>query len=162
MHYTIILIEVGLSPIERMSMTRQLMYTHKINYMGNERLPKIALNSSQNQLCLKRCWCKDTMAWIIHQGINENNILQNIDNVKNIITSKFKEKFRCEENLAVKRKVRYYKEFINPNLEDQKYLWVVTRSQKKINIVKIRTNSYELHTETGCWSIPQTPWEERV
>ena len=89
--------------------------------MGNERLPKISLNSSQNQLCLNRCWCKDTRAWLNHWGINEDDILQNIDDVKNIITSKFKEKFWCEENLAVKRKLRYYKEVINPNLEDQKY-----------------------------------------
>ena len=79
--------------------------------MGNERLPKIALNSS---------------------------------NVKNIITSKFKEKLWCEKILAVKRKLRYYKEVINPNLEDQKYLSVVTSSWKKINIAKIRTSSHEL------------------
>ena len=57
-----------------------------------------------------------------------------LTNIKNIITSKFKEKFWCEENLAVKRKLRYYKEVINPNLEDQKYLSVVTSSQTKINI----------------------------
>ena len=62
----------------------------------------------------------------------------------------------------IKRKLRYYKEVINPNLEDQKYLLVVTRSQKKINISKIRTNSHELHSEAGCWSIPKTPWAERV
>ena len=41
-----------------------------------------------------------------------------IDNVKNIITSKFKEKFLCEENVAVKGKLRYYKKVINHNLED--------------------------------------------
>ena len=58
------------------------------------------------------------MAWLNHLGIDENDILQNIDNVKNIITSKFKEKFWCEENSVVKRKLRYYKEVINPNLED--------------------------------------------
>ena len=125
-------------------MIRYLMYKHKINNMRNKKLPKIALNSSQKQLCLKRCCCKDTMAWLNHWGINENDILQNIDNVKNIITSRFKNKFQCEENLAVKRKLRYYKEVINPNLEDQKYLLVVTSSQKKINIAKIRTNSHEL------------------
>ena len=96
-------------------MTRYLMCKHKINNMGNERLPKIALNSSQNQLRhLNRCLCKDTMAWLIHWDINENGILQNIDNVKNIITSKFIEKLWCEENLMVKRKLRYYKEVINP------------------------------------------------
>ena len=80
------------------------------------------------------------MAWLNHWGIDENNILKNIDNVKNIITFKFKEKFRCEGNLAIKRKLRYYKEVINPNLDDQKYLSVVTSSQKKINIAKIRMN----------------------
>ena len=74
------------------------------------------------------------MAWLNHWGINENDILQNIDNVKNIITSKFKEKLWCKENLAVKRKLRYYKEVINPNLEDQKYLSIVTSSQNKFNI----------------------------
>jgi hypothetical protein len=46
---------------------------------------------------------------------------------------------------------------INPNLEDQKYLFVLTSVKKKINIAKIRTNSHELHSETGHWSIPKTP-----
>ena len=68
---------------------------------------------------------------------------------KNVITSMFKEKLYCEENLAVKRKLRYYKEVINPNLEDQKYILVVTSSWKKINIANIRTNSHDLHSETG-------------
>ena len=64
--YPILLIKVGLSPIKSMAMTRYLMYKHKINNMGNERLPKIALNLSQNQLRLKRCWCEYTMAWLKH------------------------------------------------------------------------------------------------
>ena len=71
------------------------------------------------------------MAWLNHWDINENHFLHNIDNVKNIITSKFEVKFWYEENLAAKRKLRYYKEVINPNLEDQKYLSVVTSSWKK-------------------------------
>ena len=86
----------------------------------------------------------------------------NIANVKNIITSKFKEKLWSQEDLAVKRKLRYYKEVINPNLEDQKYLSVIIISQKKINIAKIKTNSHELHSETGHWTIAKTPWEGRV
>ena len=81
------------------------------------------------------------MASLNHWGIDEKDILQNIDNVKTIITSKFKQKLWCEENLAVKRILRYYKEAINPNLEDQKYLLGVTSSRKKINIAKIRMNS---------------------
>ena len=62
----------------------------------------------------------------------------------------------------VKIKLRYYKEVINHNLEDQKHLSVVTSSWKKINIAKIITSSHELHRETGCWFIPKTPWAERV
>ena len=42
--YPILLIEVVFSPIKSMVMTRYLMYKHKINTMGNKRLPKIALN----------------------------------------------------------------------------------------------------------------------
>ena len=40
------------------------------------------------------------MAWLNHWGINENDILHIIDDVKNIITSKFKDKFLCEKNLV--------------------------------------------------------------
>ena len=45
--YPILLIEVGLSPIESLAMTRLLLYKHKINKMGDHRLPKITLNSSK-------------------------------------------------------------------------------------------------------------------
>ena len=58
------------------------------------------------------------MAWLTHWDIDENNISQNINNAKNIITSKFKDKLWREEKLAVKRKLRYYNEVINHNLED--------------------------------------------
>ena len=43
---------------------------------------------------------KYTMAWLNHWGTDENDILQKIDNVKNNIGSKFKEKLWCEKNLA--------------------------------------------------------------
>ena len=62
----------------------------------------------------------------------------------------------------IKRKLRYYKEVIIPNLEDQKYLSVVTSSRKKINITKIRMNSHGLHSKTPCWYITKTPWEEII
>ena len=39
----ILLIEVGISPIESLAMTRLLLYKHKINNMGGHRLPKQAL-----------------------------------------------------------------------------------------------------------------------
>ena len=37
----------------------------------------------------------------------------------------------CEKDLEAKRKLRYYKEVINPTLEDQKYLYVLTSSKKR-------------------------------
>ena len=68
--YPILLIKVGISPIESMAMTRYLMYKHTINNMGSKRLPKIASNSSQDQLRLKQSSCKDTIAWLNHWGID--------------------------------------------------------------------------------------------
>ena len=67
----------------------------------------------------------------------------------------------CEKDLATERKLRYYKEVINPILEDQKFLSVLTSSKNKINIAKIRTNSHEFHSETGSWVVLKTPWTER-
>ena len=113
---------MGFSPIESLAMTRLLLYKHKINSIGDLRLPKLALNSSQNHLRLKRGWYKDTRAWLNHWEIDENVALQNINNIKNIVTSKFKEKMWCEKDLEAKIKLRYYKEVINPTLEDQKYI----------------------------------------
>ena len=68
----------------------------------------------------------------------------------------------CDKDLEAKRKLRYYTEVIDPTLEDQKYLLVLPSSKKKINIAKIRTNSHELHSETGHWAVPKTPWVERI
>ena len=68
----------------------------------------------------------------------------------------------CKKDLKVKRKLKHYKEVINHTLEDQKYLFVLTSLKKKINIAKIITNSHELHSETGCWTVPKTPWMERI
>jgi hypothetical protein len=51
---------------------------------------------------------------------------------------------------------------ISPNLEDQKYLFVLSSIKKKITIAKRKTNSHKLHSETGCWTIPKTSWVERI
>lgn len=61
-----------------------------------------------------------------------------------------------DKDLEVKRKLRYY-EVTNPNLKDQKCLYVLTSINKKTNIAKIRMNSHELHSETQCWTIPKMP-----
>jgi hypothetical protein len=51
---------------------------------------------------------------------------------------------------------------VNPNLEDEKYLSILTSAKNKINIAKIRTNSHEIHSEIGHWTIPKTTWDERI
>ena len=87
--------------------------------MGDHKLPKLASNSIQNHLRLNRGWYKDTRAWLNHWDIDETVALQNINNIKNIVTW-------CEKYLEAKRKLRYYKEVINPTLEDQTCLSVLT------------------------------------
>jgi hypothetical protein len=68
----------------------------------------------------------------------------------------------CDKELEEKRELRYYKDVINHNLEDQNYLSVLPSVRKKISISKIKTNSHELHSETGRWSIPKTSCDERL
>jgi len=116
--------------------------------MEYHRLPKIAFNSSQGNLRLKIGWYKDTMAWLNRWGMDEHTALQDIKNLKNTISaSKLKAILLDKKVLKDKTKLIYYKEVINPNLEDQKYLSTLISSKKKINIAKIRTNSHELHSE---------------
>jgi hypothetical protein len=43
----------------------------------------------------------------------------------------------CGKDLDDKRKLRYYKEVVKPNIEDQKYISVMNNANKKINIAKI-------------------------
>ena len=50
--YPILLIKVGLYPMESLAMTRLLLYKHKSNNMVDHRLPKLAFNYSQNHLRL--------------------------------------------------------------------------------------------------------------
>jgi hypothetical protein len=87
-------------------MIRYLTYKNKINNMDDKRLPKIASNSSQNHQRLKRGWHKDAKSWLNHWGIQEEAIMYNINNITNIITSKFKEKMWCDKELVDKRKIK--------------------------------------------------------
>ena len=57
-HYPILIIEVGLSPIESLAMIRFLLYKHKLNNIDDHRLPKLALNFGQNHLSLNWGWHK--------------------------------------------------------------------------------------------------------
>ena len=69
--YHILLIEVGLSPIKSLDVSRLLLYKHKIYNMGDHRLPKLALNFIQNHLSLKRGLYKDTRSSLNHLEIDE-------------------------------------------------------------------------------------------
>jgi len=67
-----------------------------------------------------------------------------------------------DKDLEGKRKVRYYKDVINPNLKNKRISLLVLSNEKKINIDKIRRNSHDLHTEHKHWSITRfTPWDKR-
>jgi len=45
---------------------------------------------------------KDAMSWLNHWGTDEKVTLQNNNNIKNIVASKFKEKFWCDNDLKLK------------------------------------------------------------
>jgi hypothetical protein len=147
-------------------MTRYLMYKNKLNNMEDKRLLKIASKSSHDHHRLKGRWHKDVRSWLNYWGIMEDAILQNKDTIKKNVKSKFKEKMWCDKELEEKRKLRYYKDVINPNLEDQNYLSSLPSVKKKISIAKIRTKKLGvgqiLHSENELWSNPKRPWDERV
>ena len=48
------------------------------------------------------------MSCLNMRGVDENVTFQHIDDIKIIITSKFKEKLWFDENLEDKRKLRYF------------------------------------------------------
>ena len=62
---------------------------------------------------------------------------------------------KCEKGLEVKIKLRYYKVVINPHLQDQTCLSILTSLKKKIIIDKKRTNSHELYRETKTLRMPR-------
>jgi len=80
--------------------------------------------------------------------------VQNTNDIKNIVQAKFKEKLWCNKKLEGKRKLKYYEEVVNPNIEDQKYLSFLTSLKKRMNVSKIRTNYHELDSKT--------PWHDRI
>ena len=71
-----------------MAMTRYVMYKHNINNIGNKKLPKIALESSQTQLGLKRCWCKDTIAWLDHWGLMKTTFCRTLTKIYQLMKIK--------------------------------------------------------------------------
>ena len=104
--------------------------------MEDKRLLKIVSKSSHNHHRLKQGWHKYARSWLNYWGIMEDTILQNKDTIKKNIKSKFKEKMWCDKELEEKIKLRYYKDVINSNIDDQNYLYVLTSERKTISIAK--------------------------
>lgn len=75
------------------------------------------------------------------------------DNIINNITSKFKDKLL---ELEGKRKLIYYKEVINPTLDNHNFLSLLSNNKKKMNIATIITNYHEIQSEARWWSIPKS------
>jgi len=61
----------------------------------------------ENNYKLVDLWLCDKKK-LLFETLVTHVILQNIDNIKNIITSKFKENLWCDKELEDKRKLRYY------------------------------------------------------
>ena len=79
------------------------------------------------------------------------------DNIKNTITSMFKENKWEDQELEGQRRLIYCKEVMDPTLGNHNYLSFLSKNKKKMNISKIRTNSHEIQSETRRCSIPKTP-----
>lgn len=47
-------------------------------------------------------------------------------------------------------------------LKPPSYPHKITSIKKKLFIIKIRTNSHELHNEIDIWKIPKIPWDKRI
>jgi len=116
--YPILLIEAGMFSIESAAMFRYLMYKKKLHNMESKRPPKFASNSQNPHLHLKRGWHQDAQSWLNLWGIKEEIIMGSKDNIKDTITSSFKDKMWDAKELEGKRKLRYYKELINPTLDN--------------------------------------------
>ena len=68
--------------------------------------------------------------------------------IKDTITSNFKDKMWDAKEMEGKRKLRYYREVINPTLDNRNYLSIM-------NIARIRTKSHDLRSETEWGSTPK-------
>jgi hypothetical protein len=64
--YPILPVELGISTIESMTMTRYLIYTNKIKNTENKRIHNIASNSSKDHPQLKKGCHKDVKSWLNH------------------------------------------------------------------------------------------------
>jgi len=67
-----------------------IRYNNEIINIKDKRLNIISLNSSQSHFKLKRKWHKDVVLWPNHWRFQEEATLQNTDNIKSTITTKFK------------------------------------------------------------------------
>ena len=78
-------------------------------------------------------------------------------NIKDTINPNFSYKMWDVKKMEDKRKLRYYKEVINPIVDNHNYLSMLTSTKSKMNIARIRTKSRELQSDTKQSFTPNTP-----
>jgi len=78
-------------------------------------------------------------------------------NIKDTINPNFSYKMWDVKKMEDKRKLRYYKEVINPTIDNHNYLSMLTSTKSKMNIGRIRTKYRELQSDTKQFSTPNTP-----
>ena len=83
-------------------------------------------------------------------------------NIKDTINPYFSYKMWDVKKMEDKRKLRHYKEVINPTVDNHNYLSMLTSTKIKMNIARIRTKSRELQSETKKSSTPNTPQDDRI
>ena len=79
------------------------------------------------------------------------------DNIKDTINPNFRDKMWDVKKMEDKRKLMYYKEVINPTVDNQNYLSMLTSTKSKMNIARIRNKSRELQSDSKRLSTPKTP-----
>ena len=79
------------------------------------------------------------------------------DNIKDTINPNFRDKMWDVKKMEDKRKLRYYKEVINPIVDNQNYLSMLTSTKSKMNIARIRNKSRELQSDSKRSSTHKTP-----
>lgn len=159
--YPILILEVGLPPVESKGLIRYPLYKYKLPNMKRERLP-ITTSNNESHSRIKRGQTRDASFLAPLLGVVNEDALLNINTIDSIIVTNFKEKLWCYKQIENKKMLVYNKEAIDPKLKDRTYLSIFASVEKKINIAKIITNSHDLHTEIGRCTRLETSQEARI
>jgi hypothetical protein len=157
--YDIMLSEMGASPIEAIAMVCLIRYLKKIEQMEDSWWPKVVFNDI---LCKrKKTWMRQNIKWLSKWDIHLNKCPTNSKEIKAFVIDRF-HKRTWDKGLGIKKE--YYIEEFNPtyNHHQKAYIRANISWIAKMLIAQLRTNSHQLHCETGRWKRPKEAWEERM